>query len=117
MNYEDAADKILSFGINKFLDEVGNIIPNLHNYPEVWEEIPVVARPFITVRNVMGWLNKLKEIIPKIPKYEKYTMIIEMKRIFDELEDNYVTSVMHGKPDDNLVGMLEKLGEMYFDGV
>lgn len=117
MNYEDVADRILGFGINKFLDEVGNIIPNLHNYPEVWNEIPTVARPFITVRNVMGWLNKLKTIIPKIPKYEKYIMVVEMKRILSQLEDDYMRSVLHSEPDMNLAEVLQGLGEMHYDGV
>lgn len=117
MNYEDVANKILEFGINTFLERVADIVPNLAHYPEIWDEVPPVARPFITTKSVMRVLHRLKNIIPKIPKYEKYMMVIEMKKILDSLEDEYMHSVMLSKPNLDIAELLQGMGEIHYDGV
>lgn len=117
MNYEQAADEILSFGINRVLDMVRDIVPNLNKYPDVWNEIPAIARPFITVKNVSGWINKIRDVIPRIPKLEKYAMVQEMKKIIESLEDAYMDSVLHKVPNVEVAKLLEGMGEMVFSGV
>lgn len=117
MNYEDAADEIVSFGISRVVDIIKDIVPNLHKYPEIWNEIPAVARPFITVKYVMSWINKINGIVHKIPKYEKYMIVAEMKKVIESLEEDYVHSVVIGDRDASISEILQNLGEMIDDGV
>lgn len=117
MNYEEAADKIISVGINRVIDVLTRIVPNLNKYPEVWNQIPIVARPFINLKYIMGWITKIHEIIPYIPKMDKYIIVQEMKTIMDSLEDAYVSSILHGNTNKELALDLEGIGELIYNGI
>jgi len=117
VNYEEAADKIISMGLSNVVSVLRKIIPNLRNYPEVWNEIPALARPFITVNNVMGWIEKINSVITKIPREDKYVIVMQMKQIIDELEDHYVHSVIVGDVDIDTGKLLEQFNRCFFNGI
>lgn len=86
-------------------------------YNEIIQYVPIEYRFLITKNRVRRIVMGTKKVISRMDNDVKKKIAIEVRRVFDMVEGDYMHSVLTGKPDVKLAMLLQDMGQVHFNGI
>lgn len=86
-------------------------------YNDIVHFIDPEIRIFITKKRVHRVIQGSRGVIRKLDPQIKQRIAVEIRRVFDNAEDEYMHSVMMGKPNEGLGKLLENMGQIHWNGI
>lgn len=111
MSLEQEGEQVLDRVFQTFVKYSMRIL-NSYKY-----QIPLYLQPFLTPRTINWALSYVHRMIPTIPPDIKRQIAIEVHGIMSDIDDAYVRSVLHGKPNKDLAMIEQDMGELVWSGV
>lgn len=86
-------------------------------YNDIIHFVDPELRIFITKKRIHRILSGSKSVIAKLDPQIKQRIALEIRKVFDDVDDAYMRSVMHGKPDKELGALLTEMNVIQWNGI
>lgn len=112
---EALGEKILTVVSEKIAVAIEQVVKNY--LPKIAPLVPFQYRMAINRFSVNSFMTGVRNVLQQLPSDVKRDIAVSVKYSLDDISDEYMHSVMVGKPSKSLGTMLEQMGEIKWNEI
>lgn len=108
--------EILLTKLNSYILDILDTVFQQH-YEDIISLVPVQYRYMISRGMIRRLVKGSRNVIMKLDPAIKREIAVTIRSVFDNVEDDYMHSVLRGKPDKDLGMLLQDMNQIHWNGI
>ncbi|MEM0142917.1 MAG: hypothetical protein QXL94_03050 [Candidatus Parvarchaeum sp.] len=112
---EELGTKVLTVVTDHILTVLDEVFQQ--HYNDIIALVPIQYRYMITKSFVRRIVKGSRSVINKLDSNIKRSIAVDIRNVMNDIEGEYMRTVMKGKPDKSLGMLLQEMGEVHWNGI